>query len=81
MSADPFFQETMDELVPEANKSGIHVIYPLQDYKNAWEPPTPGYATLQGPDLLEAYSQLAKWQESAPQARVQRRICKCDVCH
>lgn len=59
VSADPFFQETMDELVSEANKSGIYVTYPLQDYKNAWEPPTTGCATLQGPDLLDAYSQLA----------------------
>jgi hypothetical protein len=58
VSADPFFQETMDELVADANDSGVYITYPLQDYNKAWEPPTMGNATLQGPDLLMAYSQL-----------------------
>jgi len=58
VSADPFFQETMDELVADANDAGVYMTYPLQDYKKAWEAPTMGSATLQGPDLLMAYSQL-----------------------
>lgn len=58
VSADPFFQDTMDELVAAANDSGVHVTYPLQNYKNAWESPTPGNAIFQGPDLLTAYGQL-----------------------
>jgi hypothetical protein len=58
VSADPFFHEAMDELVDDANDTGLYVTYPLQDYNRAWESPAPGLATLQGPDLLMAYGQL-----------------------
>jgi hypothetical protein len=65
VSADPFFQETMDELVADANDAGVYITYPLQGYNKAWEPPTMGNATLQGPDLLMAYSQLGTVAASA----------------
>ena len=68
VSADPFFQQTMDELVSDANDSGVYMTYPLQDYNKAWEPPATGSATLQGPDLLMAYSQLGAVAASALQA-------------
>jgi hypothetical protein len=58
ISADPFFQDAMDELVADANKSGVYVTYPLQDYANAWEPPESGQSTLQGPDLIAACTSL-----------------------
>src|SRR5262245_38761395 len=41
ISADPFFQETMDELVAAANGSNKYICYPLQEYADAYDPPSP----------------------------------------
>jgi hypothetical protein len=60
VSADPFFQETMDELVDEANRSNRFVCYPLQDYKNAFPPPAPFKSACLGPSLMEAYKQMGE---------------------
>jgi hypothetical protein len=58
ISADPFFQETMDELVDEANKSARFICYPLQDYFDASPRPLQGNATLFGPGLKASYKTL-----------------------
>jgi hypothetical protein len=60
VSADPFFLDTMDELVDEANKSNRFVCYPLQDYKNALPAPAPFKSARLGPDLMEAYTQMGQ---------------------
>lgn len=64
VSADPFFQETMDELIDAANEwiaggKGRRICYPLHDYENVAGKckPAPGY-TLHGPVLEEAYESL-----------------------
>jgi hypothetical protein len=66
VSADPFFKETMDELIDAANSwiaggQGRRICYPLHDYMNAAGrcKPTPGH-TLHGPVLEDAYELLGK---------------------
>jgi hypothetical protein len=66
VSADPFFKETMDELIDTANSwiagdQGRRIVYPLHDYANASGrcKPAPGH-TLHGPVLEDAYESLGK---------------------
>jgi hypothetical protein len=66
VSADPFFKETMDELIDAANNwiaggPGRRICYPLHDYANASGKckPAPGH-TLHGPVLEDAYESLGK---------------------
>jgi len=66
VSADPFFKETMDELIDAANGwitqgKGRRICYPLLDYENPTGKckPAPGY-TLHGPILEEAYELLGR---------------------
>lgn len=66
VSADPFFKETMEDLIEAANdwlSSGRdrRICYPLHDYANASGrcKPTRGH-TLHGPILEEAYELLGK---------------------
>lgn len=58
VSSDPFFQDTKDELVDEANKWGKYVCYPSQAFGRARPRPKAGLATLLGPDLVAAYQSL-----------------------
>jgi len=65
ISADPFFQDTMDDLISAANKwvkngASRYICYPMQEYQNAdGDPgPEPGKSTLLGPDLRLAYKRL-----------------------
>jgi hypothetical protein len=58
ISADPFFQKEKNALVAAANATGRYFCYPLQDYGAATPPPTPGKATLHGPDLADPYRLL-----------------------
>jgi hypothetical protein len=60
ISADPFFQETMDELVEAANGSKKYICYPLQEYADADEPPLPGKAMAYGPSLIDSYEDLGE---------------------
>jgi hypothetical protein len=67
ISADPFFQDTKDDLIAAANTwvagaGGRYVCYPTQDYSNrtGTHKPTPQKATLFGPDLATAYSLLGQ---------------------
>jgi hypothetical protein len=69
ISADPFFQDTKDNLIAAANTwvqaapQGVtrYVCYPTQDYSNRrGTTPTPKKATLFGPDLATAYSLLGQ---------------------
>jgi hypothetical protein len=59
ISADPFFTETMNELVEAANNSGRQrICYPLQDYADAAPSPATGKTTLFGPALKSSYRHL-----------------------
>jgi hypothetical protein len=63
VSADPFFQQTMDDLIDAANNWSAparRVSYPLQSYANVGghTQPLPQHHTLQGPDLEQAYQDL-----------------------
>ncbi len=58
ISADPFFQESMDELVAAANDSKKYICYPLQDYANAFDPPEKDNAVAIGPSLLDSYEDI-----------------------
>jgi hypothetical protein len=62
ISADPFFQETMEELIGAANETGKYICYPLQAYENTGGTnlPTPGKAMLFGPSLVGAYKLLGQ---------------------
>jgi len=62
VSADPYFKDTMDELITVANAwmaggKGRRVCYPLNDYATGKVKPTAGH-TLHGPDLEDAYELL-----------------------
>jgi hypothetical protein len=66
VSADPFFKDTMDDLIDAANRwlaggKGRRIVYPLHDYENGAGKcrPLAGH-TLHGPDLYEAYELLGK---------------------
>ncbi len=66
VSADPFFKDTMDDLIDAANRwlaggKGRRIVYPLHDYGNATGrcKPSAGH-TLHGPDLVEAYESLGR---------------------
>jgi hypothetical protein len=66
VSADPFFQETMEELIDAANSwiaqgKGRRICYPLREYENPAGrcKPAPGY-TLHGPALEDAYEALGR---------------------
>jgi hypothetical protein len=66
VSADPFFKDTMDELIDAANRwlaggEGRRIVYPLHDYQNSAGKckPSPGH-TLHGPDLRDAYEELGR---------------------
>jgi hypothetical protein len=66
VSADPFFKDTMDDLIDAANRwlaagTGRRVVYPLHDYANPAGrcKPSAGH-TLHGPDLGEAYELLGR---------------------
>jgi hypothetical protein len=55
ISAAPYFLHKREFLIPAANTSGLYICYPLIRYRNAGgaNHPTPGLATLLGPDLCE----------------------------
>jgi hypothetical protein len=62
VSADPYFKDSMDELIAVANAwmaggKGRRVCYPLNDYATGKVKPAPGH-TLHGPDLEDAYEVL-----------------------
>jgi hypothetical protein len=66
VSADPFFKDTMDDLIEAANHwlaggEGRRIVYPLHDYQNQTGKcrPMRGH-TLHGPDLFEAYELLGR---------------------
>jgi hypothetical protein len=65
ISADPYFQDTMEDLIQACNTwiaAGAlrYVCYPLQDYNNSHTKPTKGNSALYGPDLDAAYQQLGQ---------------------
>jgi hypothetical protein len=62
ISADPFFQDTKNDLIAAANASHKYFCYPLQDYRNAGTipKPTPGSATVFGPALKDPYTLLGQ---------------------
>lgn len=70
VSADPFFKETMDELIDAANSwvsegKDRRVIYPLHDYANVSGKCKPARGhTFHGPLLEEAYELLGKMAAS-----------------
>jgi hypothetical protein len=55
ISAAPYFLHKREDLIAAANNSGKYICYPLIRYRNAdgVNKPTPGLATLLGPDLCE----------------------------
>lgn len=66
VSADPFFKDTMEDLIDAANRwlaggEGRRIVFPLHDYANAAGKcqPAAGH-TLHGPDLCEAYELLGR---------------------
>ncbi len=60
VSADPFFQESKNELVAAADGSGKYICYPVQDYGGATPPPTHLKATLFGPALKDPFALLGE---------------------
>jgi hypothetical protein len=62
ISADPFFQDTMEELIAAANGTGKYICYPLLAYENedGTNQPTRGKTTLFGPTLVGAYKLLGQ---------------------
>ena len=60
VSADPFFQETKDDLVAAANATGKYFCYALQDFGSASPAPTHGKATLYGPSLTDSFTLLGE---------------------
>jgi hypothetical protein len=61
ISADPFFQDNMDTLIPAANETDKHVCYPLQDYAmNGSQKLLAKKHTLHGPSLVAAYTLLGE---------------------
>jgi hypothetical protein len=63
ISADPFFTENMDYVIPRANASKKHVCYPFQEYANPGtgkQHPPHGHHTLHGPSLSEAYTRFGE---------------------
>jgi hypothetical protein len=66
VSADPFFQASMEKLISAANSWNGYVCYPLQDYKNLnGTQPKANKATLHGPDLTVAYTVLGALAQGA----------------
>jgi hypothetical protein len=67
ISADPYFQETKDDLIAAANAwiaagANRRVCYPLQEYSNTGgghPHPNPGH-TLHGPSLMDAYQRMGR---------------------
>jgi hypothetical protein len=53
VSADPFFQDKMGDLIPAAKSSGLYICYGLQDYDTGTL--TKNNSTLWGPNLIDAY--------------------------
>jgi hypothetical protein len=61
ISADPFFQDTREQLITAANAWGGYVCYPALEYANrSGTKPTHTKATLFGPALTDAYSLLGQ---------------------
>jgi hypothetical protein len=70
VSADPFFQDTKDDLIDAANGwvnnapmgTNRRVCYPLQNYANTGKAhqPQAGHHTLHGPELKNAYYALGQ---------------------
>jgi hypothetical protein len=60
VSADPFFQESKDQLVAAADNSNKYLCYPLQDYAGASPQPTSGKTTLFGPALADPFTLLGQ---------------------
>jgi hypothetical protein len=62
ISADPFFQDSKEELIGAANGTGKYICYPLQTFENigGLNLPTPGKTTLLGPTLTGAYKLLGQ---------------------
>jgi hypothetical protein len=69
ISADPFFQNTKDQLIDAANDwvnaagTSRRVCYPLRDYANGRataHQPQAGHCTLHGPKLEDAYRRLGQ---------------------
>jgi hypothetical protein len=64
ISADPYFQQTKEDLIKAANVwidagANRRVCYPLQEYANTGHtPPHAGRHTLHGPDLVKAYTKM-----------------------
>ena len=54
ISAAPYFHKQREDLIKAANSSGLYICYPLLSYRNASgnNQPTPGMATLYGPELV-----------------------------
>jgi len=64
VSADPFFQDTKNDLISAANKwidagGALYICYPSLNYRNIFQPaqfqPRQGHCTLYGPKLEDAY--------------------------
>jgi hypothetical protein len=61
ISADPFFQDTKDDLIAAANASGKYICYPLQTYENlSGNKPSSKKAVLYGPSLEASYLLLGQ---------------------
>jgi hypothetical protein len=62
ISADPFFQESKNELIKAANATGLYLCYPLLHYRNngGAHKPKGGKTTLFGPSLENAYKMLGQ---------------------
>lgn len=60
LSADPFFQDTKDDLVAAANSANRYMCYPLQDYAAAAPAPTHLKATAYGPALADPYTLMGE---------------------
>jgi len=62
VTADPFFQDHKETIIPVANASNKHVCYPMQVYANprGVNKPALGRHTLHGPKLASAYYALGQ---------------------
>src|SRR5215831_17582674 len=70
VSSDPTFQQNKDALVAAINTwvgaaANRYVVYPLQIYSRAAQPPATTESTLYGPDLYQAYYKLGQLARDA----------------
>jgi hypothetical protein len=70
VSSDPTFQQNKNDLVAAINtwvgaQANRYVVYPLQIFREATQPPATTKSTLYGPDLYQAYYKLGQLARDA----------------